>query len=161
MRASRLFLGLAVLGLVLAAGVWVRGRNAGTPGVEETVSTPDVTHADRVVTAGGFRVRLSVSPHPPVAFRPIRFRVRVDSPSDALRPGVLENARVSFDMTMPMGEHRYTLARGDDGWHEAEVVLPMCGSGDPHWRGTLEGVVDGRPLTAHFVLDLYTPGSGS
>jgi hypothetical protein len=122
---------------------------------------PDLTRADRVATVGGFRVRLSASPHPPVAFEPIRFRVRVESGSDASRARLLENARVAFDMTMPMGEHRYTLIRGDAGWYEAEVVLPMCGSGDPRWYGTLEGTVDGRPVTVRFSLDLSRSGSES
>jgi hypothetical protein len=31
---------------------------------------------------------------------------------------------VSFEMTMPMGDHRYALVPGEEGWLEAAVVLP-------------------------------------
>jgi hypothetical protein len=39
-------------------------------------------------------------------------------------PVVLEGGRVSFEMSMPMGDHRYSLVPGADGWQEAAVVLP-------------------------------------
>ena len=115
-----------------------------------------MTRADGAVTLGDVRVTLSVSPRPPVAFEKKRFRVRVETDS---APAALEGGRISFEMTMPMGEHRYSLVAGADGWQEAEVVLPFCKSGNPRWYAIVEGRVDGRPRTARFRLDLTPPGS--
>ena len=64
---------------------------------------------------------------------------------------------VSFEMKMPMGDHRYTLVAGTDGWQQAEVVLPFCPSGNPRWYAIVEGTVAGTPVTARFRLDLTTP----
>jgi hypothetical protein len=55
-------------------------------------------------------------------------RVRAKSAGVAVP---LEGAQVSFEMTMPMGDHRYSLVAGQDGWLEAETVLPRCMSGKP------------------------------
>jgi hypothetical protein len=127
---------------------------------------PDVTTADASVDVYGARVTLSVTPRPPIAFSRMRFRVRVefasakasaDGSSGALL--VLEGGRISFEMTMPMGDHRYDLVPGADGWQEAEVVLPTCQSGDPRWYAIVEGTVAGRPIKARFRLDLEKPGS--
>jgi len=69
----------------------------------------------------------------------------------------LEGGRISFEMTMPMGDHRYSLVPGDDGWQEAEVTLPRCMSGKRRWYATVEGTVAGRPRSARFRLDLSAP----
>jgi hypothetical protein len=69
----------------------------------------------------------------------------------------LEQGRISFEMTVPMGDHRYALVVGDDGWLETTVVLPFCPSGSPRWYANVEGVVDGRPRAARFRLDLARP----
>ncbi len=69
------------------------------------------------------------------------------------------NGRISFEMTMPMGDHRYSLVPAADGWQEAEVVLPVCGSGHRRWFATFEGTVAGQPRTARFLLDLTPPSS--
>jgi hypothetical protein len=127
---------------------------------------PDVTVADGVVDLGDVRITLSVIPRPPVALHKNRFRVRVESTSreaaadkPAGAPRALEGGRISFEMTMPMGEHRYTLARGSGGWQEAEVVLPFCASGNPRWYALVEGGVAGRPVAARFRVDLTKPSA--
>jgi hypothetical protein len=125
---------------------------------------PDVTQADGIVDLGDVRVVLSVTPRPPVAFQKNQFRVRVEAadanapagPSRAT-PVPLESGRMSFEMVMPMGDHRYTLVAGADGWREAAVVLPMCKSGNPRWYAIVEGTVAGRPVLARFRLDLAKP----
>jgi len=68
-----------------------------------------------------------------------------------------EGARISFEMTMPMGDHRYSPVPGRDGWQEADVVLPLCQSGKRRWYATVEGIVAGRLRTARFRLDLAPP----
>ena len=54
-------------------------------------------------------------------------------------PVAARGGRVSFEMTMPMGDHRYSLVPRADGWQEAEVVLPLCPSGKRRWFATVEG----------------------
>ncbi len=102
------------------------------------------------------RVTLSVSPRPPTAFAKQRVRVRVESGGVPL---ALDGGRISFEMAMPMGDHRYALVAGRDGWQEAEVVLPVCTSGNPRWYAIVEGTVAGRPTTARFRLDVTQAGS--
>jgi hypothetical protein len=72
----------------------------------------------------------------------------------------LEAGRISFEMSMPMGDHRYSLVPAADGWQEAEAVLPLCGSGNRRWFATVEGTVAGRPISARFQLDLTPPEDG-
>jgi hypothetical protein len=96
-----------------------------------------------------------VTPNPPVAFAKTRVRVRAEVGG---APVVLDGGRVSFEMSMPMGDHRYVLVPGEDGWQEADVVLPLCPSGKRRWFATVEGTVAGRPRTARFRLDLEPPG---
>ena len=115
---------------------------------------PDVTRGEASMNVGDVRVTLTVAPHPPIAFQENRFRVRVES---ANGPVFLEDGRISFEMKMPMGDHRYSLVAGADGWQEAEVVLPMCGSGNPRWYAVVEGSVAGQPRTARFRFDLAKP----
>ncbi len=117
---------------------------------------PDVTLADRAVDVGGVRLFLSVEPRPIFAFATNRFRVRAES---AGAPVALEDGHLSFEMTMPMGDHRYRLVPGVDGWEEAEVVLPLCGSGNRRWFATFEGTVAGQPRRARFQLDLTPPSN--
>jgi hypothetical protein len=165
MRTRDTLLGLLVLALVVGGVWWTRARthpgggaDAGRP--PEAVAAadaalPDVTTADAFVETDGLRVTLSVAPRPPVAFATKRFRVRVTSAGGA--PVVLDEGRISFEMVMPMGDHRYTLVPGDDGWLAADVVLPFCKSGNPRWYATVEGTAAGRPVTARFRLDLTKP----
>jgi hypothetical protein len=184
-RIRETLLGLVVLGLVAAGVYWVRVRPSpmagavgeprataeatpepGEPASERADSAdrgsdssaeaalPDITLADGTVDLGDVRVVLSVAPRPPVAFAKKRFRVRVTSGAAALP---IEGGRISFEMRMPMGDHRYSLVAGADGWHEAEVVLPFCPSGNPRWYASVEGTVAGRPRLARFRIDLTKP----
>ena len=115
---------------------------------------PDVTLADASVDLGDVRLVLSVRPgRPRVREEPLP-RPRRGRPA---RPSPLEEGRLSFEMTMPMGDHRYTLVPGAEGWQEAEVVLPLCKSGKRRWFATVEGTVAGKPRTARFQLDLTPP----
>ena len=81
----------------------------------------DATVSDATVDAGGVRITFAVAPRPAAALA--NFRVRVRAESDGA-PAAIESGRVSFEMVMPMGDHRYTLVAGDEGWQEAAVVLP-------------------------------------
>ncbi len=174
--------GLLVLGLLAAGVYWARsGRSAATapPGQETSAAReavvddgqlPDATLRDASAMAGDLEVVLSLSPQPPVAFARTRVRVAGFAAADR-KPGDvgraasgtpldLDRVRVSFEMTMPMGDHRSLLRPGPDGWHEGEVLLPLCASGKRRWYATVEGTVAGRPVKVRFRLDL-SPPSGS
>lgn len=163
MKLRETLLGLLVLALLAGGAWWVRGRGraAAPPGVPAKAGEaappaaplPDVTLADGSVDVGDVRLVLSAD-RPVVAFAKARFRVRAESNGTAVP---LEGGRLSFEMTMPMGDHRYTLVPGTEGWQEAEVFLPMCRSGNRTWFATVEGSVAGKPRTAMFRLDLAPP----
>ncbi len=170
--------GLVVLGLVLAGVYWSRlrpgtheGASAGRashdmalPGAHgdgsatDDAALPDVTATDASVDVEGVRVTLSVAPRPPVAFATKHFRVRAEANGV---PVALAQGQISFEMKMPMGDHRYSLVAASDGWQEAEVVLPFCPSGNPRWYATVTGSVDGRAVAARFRVDLTKPGAES
>ena len=124
---------------------------------------PDITAGEAFVNAGDVRITLSVEPRPPVAFQKNRFRVRAESPNG---PVVLENGRISFEMTMPMGDHRYALVPGADGWQEArrgvadvrerEPALVRDGRGNGGW-GAEERPLQARPGQACRVASLLAP----
>lgn len=170
MKTRDTLVGLVVLALVGAGVCWVRFRPAPLawhppeppatmeegrwPPSAREAEVPDVTMADGSVEIGDVRVTLSVTPRPPVAFAKTRVRVHVESRG---MPVTLVGGRISFEMTMPMGDHRYALIPADDGWREADVVLPFCSSGNPRWRAVVEGSVSGRPIAATFRLDLTRP----
>jgi len=164
MKFNSTLIGIVVLALVAAGVYWVRLRppspsaghmpTASARQGESDDALPDVTLADGSVDAGDVRITLSLTPQPPVAFAKMRVRVRAESGGD---PVELEGGRVSFEMEMPMGDHRYVLVQGEDGRQEAEVVLPLCPSGKRRWFATVEGTVAGRPRTARFRLDLAVP----
>ncbi|MFN7988447.1 MAG: hypothetical protein U0529_13310 [Thermoanaerobaculia bacterium] len=165
MKLRETLLGLLVLALLAGGAWWARGRGraAAPSGVPATAAKavspaaplPDVTLADGSVDLGDVRLVLSAD-RPVVAFAKARFRVRAEA---AGAPVALENGRLSFEMTMPMGDHRYALVPSADGWQEAEVFLPMCRSGNRTWFATVEGTVAGKPRTAMFRLDLAPPST--
>jgi len=170
MRSTSTLIGLLVLGLVAAGVLWVRSRSPHVPDQPASSATqavassaaslddealPDVTLASAAVDAGNVRITLSLTPNPPVGLAKTRVRVQAESGGS---PVALEGGRVTFEMTMPMGDHRYSLVAGQDGWQEAEVILPRCMSGKRRWFATVEGTVAGRPRTARFRLDLTPPG---
>ena len=139
MEGRRTAIGIVVLALVATGVFWVRSRTVGTgtvPAGQTAPSVagqrasapaagddalPDVTLAEGTADVGGVRVTLSVTPNPPVAFATFRVRARADANG---APVVLDGGRVSFEMSMPMGDHRYALVPGEEGWLGAAVVLP-------------------------------------
>ena len=167
MKLRETLLGLLVLALVLGGVWWARSRSraenplagittakvAASGGIAE-IPMPDVTLADQAVDLGDVRLLLSVAPRPILAFAKNRFRVRAESNG---APVAFEDGRLSFEMTMPMGDHRYRLIPGPEGWQEADVVLPLCGSGNRRWTTTFEGTVAGKARTARFQVDLMPP----
>lgn len=166
MKLRDTLLGVLVLA-ALAGGVWwARSRSgatntpaAGSPAAPaaapvDPATLPDVTLADASVDLGDVRLVLSAD-RPVVAFAKSRFRVRAEKDGSAMPIG---DGRLSFEMAMPMGDHRYSLVGGEDGWHIVEAVLPMCKSGKRTWFATLEGSVAGQPRTARWRVDL-TPAA--
>ena len=169
MTLRETLLGLLVLAALLGGVFWARGRGRaerapvaaggaaavtdGATAAGPEAALPDVTLADGSVEVGSARLVLSAE-RPILAFSKVRWRARAES---AGAPVVLEEGRLSFEMTMPMGEHRYRLLPGAGGWQEAEVVLPMCKSGDRTWFATLEGKVGGKPVSSRFRLELSPP----
>jgi len=174
MKNSATIVGLVVLAVVGAGVWWVRSPSPSAghlptasareaPSVPAPASArqgegdealPDVTLAGGSVNSGDARITLSLTPQPPVAFAKTCVRVRTEVNGS---PAVLEGGSVSFEMTMPMGDHRYSLVAGQDGWQEAEVTLPRCMSGNRRWYATVEGTVAGQPRSARFRLDLSPP----
>ena len=172
MRFNSTLIGVVVLALVATGVFWVRSRTADTgsvPGEQTAPSSagqrasaraagddalPDVTLAEGTADVGGVRITLSVTANPPVALATFRVRARADANG---APAALEGGRVSFEMAMPMGDHRYALAPGEEGWQEAEVALPRCMSGKRRWYATVEGTVAGQLRSARFRLDLSVP----
>ncbi len=166
MKLRETLLGLLVLA-ALAGGIWwARARSGATnaPAAESSTAPsaapvdpatlPDATLADASVDLGDVRLVLSAD-RPVVAFAKARFRVRAEKDGSAVPIG---DGRLSFEMAMPMGDHRYSLVGGEDGWHVVEAVLPMCKSGKRTWFATLEGNVAGQPRTARWRIDL-TPAA--
>lgn len=171
--------GLLVLGLLAVGVYWARSSRSTAPvsaelpppaavqAVADDDRVPDATLRDTSARIGNLAVVLSLSPRPPVAFATTRVRLaafavaedeprgRAASPSGA--PLALSDVHISFEMTMPMGDHRPTLRPGPDGWYEGEVVLPLCASGKRRWYATVEGTTAGRPFAARFRLDLSPP----
>jgi len=161
MNIKTTLVGIALLA-VLAAGAWwarspsptaATAPNAAAPAAGDE-ALPDVTFAERTADVGGVRITLSVLPNPPVALATFRVRVRAEANGS---PAGIEAGRVSFEMAMPMGDHRYSLVAGQNGWQEAEVTLPRCMSGKRRWYATVEGTVAGRLRSARFRLDLSAP----
>jgi hypothetical protein len=133
MKNRDVIVGVVLVALIAAGVFFVRSRSAPTEvpagqaagGSPEPTTTddalPDATTADATAEIGGLRLTLSLTPKPPVVLEAFQARVRAEA--DGM-PVALENGRISFEMVMPMGDHRYSLVSGDDGWHEAAVVLP-------------------------------------
>ena len=139
MKFNSTLIGVVVLALVATGVFWVRSRTAGSaivPAGQASPSSagqrakapdagddalPDVTLAAGTVDAGDVRITLALAPQPPVAFAKTRVRVRAESGGSRV---ALQGGMVTFEMTMPMGDHHYTLVPGEEGWQEAAVVLP-------------------------------------
>jgi hypothetical protein len=108
----------------VAGVLWARGRSqpavpAGdTAPARRTIdpateaALPDVTEADAFVDLGDVRLVLSVSPRPIMAFATNTYRVKAEADGAAVP---LEGGRISFEMSMPMGDHRHALLPAADG----------------------------------------------
>lgn len=146
-RAASDLLGVLVLAIVVAIGVWVQARPRTAPG---SSPPPDVTSQERSIERDGVRVTLGVTPRNPRALRPLHVRIRLES---AAAPVALAAGRLSLGMTMPMGRYEFDLpaALRD---HDVEVVLPACVSGGHRWRATVTGVANGQAIAAAFEFDL-------
>ena len=129
------------------------GGHAGQP-MADDAAVPDVTTADASTEANGLRITLSLATRPPVAFSKKHFRVRAESNGV---PATLDEGTIVFEMDMPMGDHRYSLVGGQDGWYTADAVLPFCASGNPRWYATVSGSVNGTRLSAKFQVNLTKP----
>lgn len=160
MRLRETLLGLAVLGLVLGGVFWSRGgtfpSRAAGPAALAGDELPDVTALDAAVERDDVILVFSVVPRPARAFAGHRWRVRA---LKGLEAQPIEQGRLSFEMVMPMGDHRYELLAGAAGWWEAEVVLPSCPSGKRRWFAAFEGKVAGVSRRARVRLDLAAPGT--
>jgi len=123
MNIKTTLVGMALLAVLAAGAWWARSPSptAATAPDAGDEALSDVTLAEGTADVGGVRITLSVMPNPPVALA--RFRVRVRAEANG-SPAPIEAGRVSFEMAMPMGDHRYALAPGEAGWQEAAVVLP-------------------------------------
>ena len=149
-------LGIVALAAVVAGVGWARA--IGAAGDRATVesnssATADVTLVDRSIEVDDLQVRVSLPSRPVVAMSPSRVRVRVVG-SPGGRPLVLERGSLVLEMAMPMGQQRYRLIDGEDGWQEASIELPFCLTGNPRWYGRLEGTVAGRAIAASFHFDV-------
>jgi len=128
MNIKTTLVGMAVLAALAAGAWWARSPSPTAAPAPDAVAPaagdeglPDATLAEGTADVGGVRITLSVTPNPPVALATFRARVRAESAGSVVS---LEGARVSFEMAMPMGDHRYALVPGEEGWQEAVVVLP-------------------------------------
>ena len=128
MNIKTTLVGMALLAVLAAGAWWARSPsptaapapNAAAPAAGDD-ALPDVTLSEGTADVGGVRIALSVTPNPPVALATFRVRVRAEAYGS---PAPIEAGRVSFEMAMPMGDHRYALVPGEAGWQEAAVVLP-------------------------------------
>jgi hypothetical protein len=123
MNIKTTLVGMAVLAVLAAGAWWARSPlpTAATAPAAGDDALPNVTLSEGTADVGGVRITLSVTPNPPVALARFRVRVRAEANGSS---APIEAGRVSFEMAMPMGDHRYALALGEEGWQEAAVVLP-------------------------------------
>ena len=157
MRYRDALLGVLVLAVLAAGAWWVRGRQTPDASVTASGSVPDVTRADASVDVGDLRFTLSILPRPPVAFDTLKLALRVTDRSGTTAVVPVEGLSLAFQMKMPMGDHRATWVPAGEGRYQAEVTLPMCGTGDPRWFAIVGGTVAGRPVSAVFRFDLSPP----
>jgi hypothetical protein len=151
--------GLVILGLLIIGVFWARDARHGPEfAAAGGGAAPDVTLEDRTVDLGDVRLTLSIVPRPVTALARHRYRIRIEC-DGAVLP--VEDGRLSFAMDMPMGDHRYTLVAGPDGWYEADVTLPICQSGRHRWSATVDGRAGGERRRATFLVDVGPAGSPS
>lgn len=155
------FLDGVVLSLMLIGAFWMhsRGRVGESSKPESrdgaalaTVNAaPDLTLGRAQAAAGDVRLLLEVSPTPPRALHELVFLVRAEAGGQIVP---IDGGQIAFDMSMPMGNHRYALAASDGSARQAEVVLPPCMSGNTEWFATVDAHVKGKPVSARFRFAL-------
>jgi hypothetical protein len=110
----------------------------------------DMSASDGHMVIDGIAVNVAVEPRPARPFEQLRFRFAFSRDGT---PVEIEEARVSFSMTMDMGPHDYRLVREADQWVANDVILPTCGSGSRLWFGALE-FHDAATHHGRFRIDL-------
>ena len=130
--------GATVAALVCAVLLALAGCGAATsPG------DPAVTNA----TAGGVTARLTMSPQPAPAMKPLRLSVALEDAAG--RP--LAGRSVTFDLSMPsmaMAPNRPTVSEPAAGVYVATTLLSMAGE----WRLSVELDGSGGPIELSFTL---------
>lgn len=85
------------------------------------------------------------------ALQPFPVAVRIDGGDDLQPAGV----QVDFIMVgMDMGQNRYALARGADGWWRGKVTLPVCSSGRTDWQAIVRVSAGSTQYVARFPFKL-------
>lgn len=156
MKYSQTIAGMLVVALIGLAVYWVR---SGQPGASDALTAaesalPEISRHEGRAASGAITIVAAVDPAPPVAYSIFRLRVSAET-AQGMVP--IDDARVSFDMAMPMGEYRYRLMASAGGAVTADVTLPTCPTGSPHWFANITGTVGGQRVTARFRFELAPP----
>ena len=125
---------LVAVGLV-AGVLFTRSRHQPAAAGNGPTVDLDLTTDDGRVILDDIVVDVAVEPRPARPFEHLRFRFAFTRDGNPIE---VQEARVSFNMTMDMGPHDYRLVRVVDEWVANDVVLPECGSGSRLWFGALE-----------------------
>ncbi len=153
MKYSQTIAGMLVVALIGLTVYWVRTRQPGPSDALTAADSalPDITRHEGRAPSGGVTIVAAIDPAPPVAYAIFTLRIGAVTTQGA---AAIDDARVSFDMAMPMGEHRYRLVAGAGGTVTADVTLPTCPTGSPHWFANVEGTVGGEKVAARFRFEL-------
>lgn len=98
-------------------------------------------------TGQGVKGRLTLTPEPALAMKPVRLTVALFEANG--RP--LTDGAVTFDLSMPamtMPPNRPTVSPAGDGVYEATTMLTMTGE----WRLVVEIDGPGKPVTVPFTF---------
>jgi hypothetical protein len=146
-----LLVGGLVAAVLIAGVLFTRLRHQPAAAGNGPQVDVDLSAGDGQMVIDGATVDIAINPRPARPFEKLQFRFRVTRDG---RPVAVEEARVSFNMTMDMGPHDYVLIREGDEWIAREVVLPQCGSGSRLWFGNLELREAGATRAGRFRIEL-------